>query len=366
MGLYHLESGNNSWQGVFEATQLVNSDLEDKVLKLTYTSTDTVTGIYIFTYTNAEITTPLKFNVLVAEGTTATSYVEHVEQSLPFTFASGQFLADDEILEDDGIHKKWIERIFDGTEYWVKRTGKEHTFQVGLSMIRGFCTHYTNFYSQDIDTKNGIYTLNTNVVIITDLRFDTVEDFKAWLTEQYENNTPVTVQYESSRINTIPYNSTQASQYEAIKNATYYNGTTIITSTSDEEPFDLSLTYNKVWDSPSPQDDSEIRTLSGDINLKVCGKNLTSHYDIASIGTTDLTLCNFGEVQTFDKISITAIFDNNPFTYLNATFISYIDDNGQENNLSLGNWGVTESPVTGTFTKTLTNVKIKKFTLKYA
>ena len=73
---------------------------------------------------------------------------------------------------------------------------------------------------------------------------------------------------------------------------------------------------------------------------------------------------NFGEVQTFDKISITAIFDNNPFTYLNATFISYIDDNGQENNLSLGNWGVTESPVTGTFTKTLTNVKIKKFTLK--
>lgn len=88
---------------------------------------------------------------------------------------------------------------FNGNENWVKRADNNHTFTLSIApeiAQNGICSHYNTFSSSgEIDTKNGIYLSTTGGIIITDMRYDTLEDFKAFLVEQYRNGTPVTTAY---------------------------------------------------------------------------------------------------------------------------------------------------------------------------
>lgn len=88
---------------------------------------------------------------------------------------------------------------FNGNENWVKRENNNHTFTLSIApkiAQNGICSHYNTFSSPgEIDTKNGIYLSITVNIIITDMRYDTLEDFKAFLVEQYKNGTPVTTSY---------------------------------------------------------------------------------------------------------------------------------------------------------------------------
>lgn len=133
---------------------------------------------------------------------TATAYVPYQEQNLPFTFAEGQFLADDEKLQDNGMHKKWKQVTFSGTTATLS------------------------------DAKtNGAYYCNKKAsgnLVGQTLTFD-------------EEVTDAIIQYELAQPTTIAYNSTQQAQYEAIKNARSNADVTYITSTSDEEGFDMSV-----------------------------------------------------------------------------------------------------------------------------
>lgn len=178
--------------------------------------------------------------------TTSTSYVEHQEQPLPFTLAEGQFLADEESLSDDGINKNEIQLILNGTENWIKRPNTNNTFQFSPEFITktGLCTHYIKFKNgSEMDTKEGIYLSNTASIIITDLRFTTVEEFKQWLAEEFINN-PVMLQVVTATSSkTIPYNATQATQYDAMKNAKTYKDKTYITSNSNELAPKLKIQY---------------------------------------------------------------------------------------------------------------------------
>lgn len=89
--------------------------------------------------------------------------------------------------------------VLDGTEDWKKRAYNDaiHTFEFGWGprLIRGLCSHYAGYLSASIDKVDGIYLSNTTVIIITDLRFTTPTDFKAFLAAQYAAGTPVTVWY---------------------------------------------------------------------------------------------------------------------------------------------------------------------------
>lgn len=88
---------------------------------------------------------------------------------------------------------------FNGNENWVKRENNNHTFTLSIApkiAQEGICSHYPSLTaSAQIDTQNGIYLLYTGTIIITDMRYDTLEDFKAFLVEQYRNGTPVTTAY---------------------------------------------------------------------------------------------------------------------------------------------------------------------------
>lgn len=87
---------------------------------------------------------------------------------------------------------------FNGNENWVKRENNNHTFTLSIvpKIARGgICSHYPSMTQSQIDVQNGIYLLNIEKIVITDMRYDTLEDFKAFLVEQYRNGTPVTAAY---------------------------------------------------------------------------------------------------------------------------------------------------------------------------
>lgn len=89
--------------------------------------------------------------------------------------------------------------VLTGEENWNKRSygNTKHTFEYtfGSRIIRGLCSHYAGYLSANIDKVDGIYLSNTTTIIITDLRFTTSADFKAYLATQYAAGTPVTVWY---------------------------------------------------------------------------------------------------------------------------------------------------------------------------
>ena len=138
----------------------------------------------------------------IEQGTTATSYVPHEEQNYSFTFEEGQFLADNEKLQDNGMYKKWKQVTFSGTTATL------------------------------LDAKtNGAYYCNKKIagnLVGQTLTFD-------------EEVTNAIIQYELAEPTTIPYNSTQASQYNLIEKEKAYNDITHISSTSDEEGFIMSI-----------------------------------------------------------------------------------------------------------------------------
>lgn len=138
----------------------------------------------------------------IEQSTTATDFVEHQEQNLPFTFESGQFLADDENLKDNGMNKKWKQVTFSGTSITL----------------------------EDAKT-NGAYFCNKKVsgnLVDKTLTFD-------------EGVVDAIIQYELETEEIIPYNETQQEQYNNIQKARSYDDITYITSESDELGFNMDV-----------------------------------------------------------------------------------------------------------------------------
>ena len=105
--------------------------------------------------------------------------------------------------------------ILNGTENWIKRANTNHTFQITVSelIVKGICDYYPTFTSLTlIDTQDGIHLTNTSNIIITDMRFTDVEDFKAFITQNH-----VTIQYYRSTPSVIPLTDAQAQSLRSLK-----------------------------------------------------------------------------------------------------------------------------------------------------
>lgn len=188
------------------------------------------------------------------QGTTATDFVPHQEQNLPFTFAQSQRAMQGTTLEDDGFHQTWDEYIFTGEENWVDyrgtQTGDFYKFYTtGVKLGRSnsmeakanaYCTHFinNNFYAND----NGIgLTQNAIYISIDKTIASTPNELKTFFATQYNNANPVKVQYIRRTPLTINYVGTQQEQYNAIKQARSYDDQTNISSTSDELGFKMDV-----------------------------------------------------------------------------------------------------------------------------
>ena len=136
------------------------------------------------------------------------------------------------------LHKKTKVIILTGDENWNVRTNTSNTFQfsMGVTIFAGFCTHYPSFTSSYIDKQNGIYLLNTGALIITDMRHANLDDFKAYLKEQYEAGTPVTCVVGDKNGTIDPIN-------VDLPKIPIFNGTSIYTAETSIQPSGMTVEY---------------------------------------------------------------------------------------------------------------------------
>lgn len=173
---------------------------------------------------------------------TMPKFEEYKEQVVTFPLGE-QKLMKDGYLGENGVVNKRKQIVLTGTENWSKRTNKNNSFNfyIDKQSMSGISTHYLPFIaSNEIDTQNGIYLLNTLAIIITDLRFTDVTEFKTWLAEQYTNGTPVIVEYELAEEQTTAYTSTQQTAYNALQKLKTYR---TVTNISNSQDTNMQLTY---------------------------------------------------------------------------------------------------------------------------
>lgn len=137
---------------------------------------------------------PLDFsNIMLNSGSTPLPY-EPYGYKLPITLGS---TTTDMYLGEVQSTRRVKKLVLTGEEDWKKRTYGDakysYEYAPGFIVRTGLCSHYAGLSVQNIDKVDGIYLEQTAALIVTDLRFTTTTDFKAFLAAQYANGTPVTV-----------------------------------------------------------------------------------------------------------------------------------------------------------------------------
>ena len=174
--------------------------------------------------------------------TSKLEYEPYKEQKVTFPLGT-QKLMEDGYLGENGVVNKRKQLVLTGTENWYRRNNTNNSFYFSISpnAIKGLCNTYKPFTApNEIDTKDGIYLLSTSYIIITDLRFTTAEELKAWLAEQYSAGTPVIVEYEMQTEETTPYSAEQQTSYNALQALKTYR---TITNISNNQDTNMELTY---------------------------------------------------------------------------------------------------------------------------
>lgn len=203
------------------------------------TSSTSLIAIYLgekgSTYNN------YKIKIGINKGTVAKAYEPYKQQTECFPLSEGQKLMEGSYLADDGIHHVRKQVVLTGTENWNLYLNKTKTFKLSISpwSYSGVCTHYQGIISSFFDVKAGIYLSGSAMVIISDPRFSTVEEFKTYLAEQYSAGTPVTFEYimmtNNSKIveKIVPYTDDQKEAWEKLRHFTLFKGINNITSTAN-------------------------------------------------------------------------------------------------------------------------------------
>lgn len=172
-----------------------------------------------------------------------------------FPLASGQKLLAGDYLTDDGIHHIRGKIVLDGTENWrLRELSEYYSFILPkpidyLSGTQILCNmaNYTNNYS---NVDNSVYIGASNLLFarlkLNGNYITTLNQFKAWLAQQYTNGTPVTVEYELVEEVIESYTPAQQEWYD---NFMIYTKNNTISTQATIKPYysftyDIDDTYN--------------------------------------------------------------------------------------------------------------------------
>lgn len=202
----------------------------------------------------------LIIEIQLEQGKTATEYVDHQSQTITFPLSEGQKLYKGSYLAEDGIHNKRGQYIFTGTENFTLSPGycteisatcytasikpaPKINGNIGLCNIGAvdkimYAKNYTSgfFYNTNV---SHFLKIDKNAIANWDEKLTNTQKvalFKAYLAEQYANNTPIMIEYELEKEEVIPYTQEQE---EALKNIYLYAGINNIYVDNAE----LALTY---------------------------------------------------------------------------------------------------------------------------
>lgn len=199
------------------------------------------------------------------ENSTATSYVAHQEQNYTITLPTGMELCKIGDYQDyiygkpnEWYLRKKIKKVILDENYGISII-TDRQFNVFIFQILDYLKVGENICLSDFFlSKNNVtglsiaastnhtccfrYGDNVNAFYITNDAFDTVEDFKTWL-----SNNPVKLYYVlSTSTDTQITDTTLINQLNDIYNkAKTYQGVTHITQTNSDMPFILTLDYKK-------------------------------------------------------------------------------------------------------------------------
>ena len=211
-------------------------------------------------------------DIQIEEGSTATNYVAHQEQNfvipyqqdmrsignerdLFFKNTQDSVYYDENLVENAWYEKHKIKRIIlTGTENWSNEFGtnlftvqdllNSHPFIVGYGLCNYF--RYNAIQSgMNNGLQNGEFALqkigvSDNVrynIFIKNTVYSTVEDFKTWVAEQYENEIPIYVDYLLENPTNLLCTSEQVEVLEAMQNAVSYEDKTYIYGLDDVQGF---------------------------------------------------------------------------------------------------------------------------------
>lgn len=163
----------------------------------------------------------------------------NLEQNISFPLEEGQVFAEGDYLADDGIHNVRGKVVLDGTENWNYNSSNNvfiisNFINYKIGAYTPMSTHYVGQMNvteyRDVNDKS-ISCLNSSInnrLIIKDTRYTSANDFKAFLVEQYNNGTPVEIEYELAEEYVEPFTEEQAEAYNKIKELYTYNEITNI------------------------------------------------------------------------------------------------------------------------------------------
>ena len=160
-------------------------------------------------YVTVAVAKENKNKVQIEEGNAATSCVPHEENTQttylkePLCGLNGVY---DELDYSKGkIIRRFGKKVFDGTENWnlynISEEKKQYYITVNnYKYSETEITTMSNYFVGDIinnRTKNNntVYTTSNGIAFRCD-NFATLEEWKAFLAEQYANGTPVEIVYE--------------------------------------------------------------------------------------------------------------------------------------------------------------------------
>ncbi len=240
-----------------------------QTLKTTITTNKVVKNIKFYSqdgYQSSVGITTVYYDFMIEEGSTATSYVPHQEQTLPFPLQEGQVMAEGDYLADDGIHHVMGEHIFTGTEDFSKSSGYTTTasfccytmsispapkrnstlgkLNIGRVTNHAGMTNYNTCFGYNTNDNHFLKIQKTAIPNWDESLTDTekVTLFKSYLAQQYTNGTPIKLEYELATEVIDPYTSEQQEAYNNLKKTRTYKDKTYWTSL-DTVPSKKQITY---------------------------------------------------------------------------------------------------------------------------
>lgn len=192
------------------------------------------------------------YEIQLNKGTVMRPYKPYQGRKEYFPLSEGQKLYEDSYLANNGIHHTRKQYIFTGNEEIVLGSRQKENcacFYFNNSSIvnrqnnyitKEVCSHFVYdslAYKEDRDveciTDNAWVPYRLIIFQILKTRLTSIDEagFKAYLSEQYANGTPVIVEYELAEEEIVPYTETQKEAWEKIKNMILYKGTNNISCT---------------------------------------------------------------------------------------------------------------------------------------
>ena len=240
--------------------------IAENLINITKSSTATVSKAAIAT-DNGKVDVYIAINkdtvfnnfevkIQIEENTTATSTIEHQEQTITMPVQQKMLKEDYFDWENEKEVHKWNLLSFTGNEAWSLLSGATSVFLLGNVSGQTYgghdfsiCTHFK------YDTRvGGMANLQDetfamqyeySALYVKCNKFTTVEEWKAYLKSQYENGTPIKLAYITANITELSFTDEQKAVAKQIKETLHtYKNITHIYSADETSPI-MNVEYAK-------------------------------------------------------------------------------------------------------------------------